>query len=319
MTIAEFEKTSKEIETKIEELKKLAIEKNIDFSNEINILTEKLKKIQKETFDNISSWDKVQIARMVNRPTALEYIELIFDNFIEFHGDRYYKDDAAIVGGIALFDEIPVTVIAQQKGRNLNENVKRNFGMPNPDGYRKALRLMKQAEKFKRPIITFVDTPGAFCGIDSEERGQGEAIAKNLFEMSHLKTPIISVIIGEGGSGGALALAVADRVLMLEYAIYSILSPEGFASILWKDSSKAKEAAEVMKITASDLKSLGVIDKVINEPIGGAHKDKNKMANSIKEVLKEELNKLKDKDIKALINERYMKFRKIGAYSTTIL
>ncbi|MEZ0536718.1 acetyl-CoA carboxylase carboxyltransferase subunit alpha [Caldicellulosiruptoraceae bacterium PP1] len=317
--MAEFEKTSKEIEGKIEELKKLAIEKNIDFSNEINILTEKLKKIQKETFDNISSWDKVQIARMVNRPTALEYIELIFENFIEFHGDRYFKDDAAIVGGIALFDEIPVTVIAQQKGRNLNENVKRNFGMPNPDGYRKALRLMKQAEKFNRPIIAFVDTPGAFCGIDSEERGQGEAIARNLFEMSHLKTPIISVIIGEGGSGGALALAVADRVLMLEYAIYSILSPEGFASILWKDSSKAKEAAEVMKITASDLKSLGVIDRVINEPIGGAHKDKNKMANSIKEVLKEELNILKDKDIKALINERYMKFRKIGAYSTVIL
>lgn len=213
----------------------------------------------------LSAWDRVQIARMAERPTSLDYISTIFDEFMELHGDRAFRDDGAIVGGIAVINGVSVTVIGEQKGRTTKENIKRNFGMPYPEGYRKALRLMKQAEKFHRPIICFVDTPGAFCGLEAEERGQGEAIARNLYEMSNLTTPILSIVIGEGGSGGALALAVANKVWMLENATYSILSPEGFASILWKDAKKAEEAAKAMKITASDLKELGVIDKVILE------------------------------------------------------
>ena len=212
-----------------------------------------------------TAWDTVLLSRRSDRPTALDYINAVFDEFIEFHGDRYFKDDGAIVGGIAMFHGMPVTVIGQQKGKNTKDNIKRNFGMPSPDGYRKALRLMKQAEAFGRPIVCFVDTPGAFCGLEAEERGQGEAIARNLFEMSDLKVPVLSIVIGEGGSGGALAMAVADEVWMLENAIYSILSPEGFASILYKDSKKAPEAAEVMKVTAADLKKLGLIEKIIPE------------------------------------------------------
>ena len=212
-----------------------------------------------------TAWDTVLLSRKADRPTALDYINAVFDEFIEFHGDRYFKDDGAIVGGIAMFHGMPVTVIGQQKGKNTKDNIKRNFGMPSPDGYRKALRLMKQAEAFGRPIVCFVDTPGAFCGLEAEERGQGEAIARNLFEMSDLKVPILSIVIGEGGSGGALAMAVADEVWMLENAIYSILSPEGFASILYKDSKKAPEAAEVMKVTAADLKKLGLIEQIIPE------------------------------------------------------
>lgn len=215
--------------------------------------------------NKISAWERVKIARGTERPTSIDYISHIFDRFLELHGDRYCRDDGAIVGGIATIDGIPVTVIGQQKGRNIKQNMKRNFGMPNPEGYRKALRLMKQAEKFHRPVICFVDTPGAFCGIEAEMRGQGEAIAKNLYEMSSLKTPILSIVIGEGGSGGALALAVADEVWMLENATYSILSPEGFASILWKDSKRADEAAGIMKITGEDLLELKIIDQVIPE------------------------------------------------------
>lgn len=215
--------------------------------------------------NKISAWERVKIARGTERPTSIDYISHIFDRFLELHGDRYCRDDGAIVGGIATIDGIPVTVIGQQKGRNIKQNMKRNFGMPNPEGYRKALRLMKQAEKFHRPVVCFVDTPGAFCGIEAEMRGQGEAIAKNLYEMSSLKTPILSIVIGEGGSGGALALAVADEVWMLENATYSILSPEGFASILWKDSKRADEAAGIMKITGEDLLELKIIDQVIPE------------------------------------------------------
>lgn len=256
----------------------------------------------------------VKIARKVSRPSALEYINHIFTDFIEFHGDRNYKDDKAIVGGIALLGEIPVTVIGIQKGHTTEENIERNFGSPHPEGYRKALRLMKQAEKFKRPVITFINTAGAFCGIGAEERGQGEAIARNLFEMSEIKVPTISIIIGEGGSGGALALAVTDRVWMLENSIYSILSPEGFASILWKDASRSKEAAELMKITANDLYELKIIDKVIKEVQGGAHNDFGFTANILKSNLETELNILMNKNVNELLEERYNRFRKFGAF-----
>jgi len=262
-----------------------------------------------------SASEIVKIARKVSRPSALEYINHIFDDFIELHGDRNFKDDKAIVGGIAMFDNIPVTVIGIQKGHTTEENIERNFGSPHPEGYRKALRLMKQAEKFKRPIITFINTSGAFCGIGAEERGQGEAIAKNLFEMSTLAVPTISIFIGEGGSGGALALAVTDRVWMLENSVYSILSPEGFASILWKDASRSKEAAEIMKITAEDLLELNIIDKVIKEVSGGAQNDFGFTANLIKSNLKKEIDLLLKKDTETLLKERYERFRKFGAFT----
>ena len=266
----------------------------------------------KDTIKTMSAWDKVVIARHKDRPTGAFYIENIFSDFIELHGDRHFGDDNAVIGGIGFLEGIPVTIIAITKGANTKENIERNFGMPKPEGYRKALRLMKEAEKFNRTVICFVDTPGAFCGVDAEERGQGEAIAKNLLEMSRLKTPIITVLLGEGGSGGALALAVADRILMLEHSIYSILSPEGFASILWKDGSKAKEAAEVMKITAQDLIDYNIVDKVIKEPNGGAHKNPLKMASAIKRELVEEVYSLRYKDRKELLVHRYDKFRKMG-------
>lgn len=260
---------------------------------------------------DITPWEKVKLARMPVRPTGLDYIERIFDNFMELHGDRFYREDHAIVGGIAFFGSIPVTVIAQQKGRNTKENIARNFSMPHPEGYRKALRLMKQAEKFHRPIICFIDTPGAFCGLGAEERGQGEAIATNLAEMMLLKTPIISVVISEGGSGGALALGVADKVFMLEHAIYAILSPEGFASILYKDSSKAEQAARDMKLTAQDLLHFGIIDGIIPEPKGGAHNDYTLMAGNIKAVIEAELQDLMQLPVEEMLEKRYHKFRKI--------
>lgn len=268
--------------------------------------------MNRELIKTMSSWEKVNIARHKDRPTGSYYIKNIFDDFIELHGDRNFGDDAAIIGGIGYLNKIPVTVIAITKGANTKENIKRNFGMPKPEGYRKALRLMKQAEKFHRPVICFIDTPGAFCGVEAEERGQGEAIARNLMEMSRLKTPIISVLMGEGGSGGALALAVCDKVLMLEHAIYSILSPEGFASILWKDGSKAKDAAEVMKITAQDLYQFKIIDKIVKEPYGGAHRNPKRMALKLKKELIESLESIKDIEIETLVSERYNKFRRIG-------
>ncbi|OBR96399.1 MULTISPECIES: acetyl-CoA carboxylase carboxyltransferase subunit alpha [Clostridium] len=278
---------------------------------------EKLEKVQKifnKKFESKNAWDRVTLARMIERPTSLDYINRIFDSFMELHGDRYFNDDPSVVGGIGLLNGEPVTIVAQQKGRNTQENIKRNFGMPEPDGYRKGLRLMKQADKFDRPIICFVDTPGAFCGMEAEERGQGEAIAKNLMEMFNLKVPIISIIVGEGGSGGALAFAVADSVWMLENSIYSILTPEGFAGILWKDASKAKEAAEIMKITAQDLKKYGIIDKVLKEPAGGAQKDVDKMSCTIKEELIEKIGILRKRSKEELLQERYNKFRKMGKF-----
>ena len=257
----------------------------------------------------ITAWDKVTLAREQGRPKALDYINNIFKEFVELHGDRYFGDDKSIVGGIALLEKIPVTVIGAQKGKNVRENMERNFGMPNPEGYRKALRLMKQAEKFKRPIITFIDTPGAYPGMGAEERGQGEAIAKNLMEMSKLKVPIICIVIGEGSSGGALAIGVGDKIVMLENAVYSILSPEGFASILYKDSSKAKEAAENMKLTAKDLKKLGIIDKIIEEPENGAQNDFETICKNIKEYLLREIKRLEKLTERELVEKRYKKFR----------
>jgi acetyl-CoA carboxylase carboxyl transferase alpha subunit len=259
---------------------------------------------------HLEPWNRVQLARKANRLTALDYINIIFDDFIEMHGDRLYGDDAAIVGGIAMFHGRPVTIIGEQKGRNTKENIKRNFGMPNPEGYRKSIRLMRQAEKFKRPIICFVDTPGAYCGLGAEERGQGEAIARNLFEMSGLEVPILSIIIGEGGSGGALALAVGNEVWMLENSIYSVLSPEGFASILWKDSKRSKEAAGVMKITASDLMEMGIIEKIIAEPVEGLAENSEPVMENIKQEIDNFLDRMDKMSVEEITEERYNKFRR---------
>lgn len=261
--------------------------------------------------DKLTPWEKVKLARMSIRPTGLDYIESVFDDFIELHGDRLYGEDRAIVGGLAFFNGTAVTVIAQQKGRNTKENIARNFSMPHPEGYRKALRLMRQAEKFHRPVICFIDTPGAFCGIGAEERGQGEAIASNLAGMATLMTPIISIVISEGGSGGALALGVADRVYMLEHAVYSILSPEGFASILYKDASKAETAAKDMKLTAQDLYRFGIIDGIIDEPAGGAHNDFDFVMRQVRGIISRDLSELISLPAGELLDRRYMKYRRI--------
>ena len=266
---------------------------------------------EKRSLTERSAWDTVLLSRKSDRPTALDYIDALFDGFMEFHGDRYFKDDGAVVGGIAYFHGMPVTVIGQQKGKNTKDNIRRNFGMPSPDGYRKALRLMKQAETFGRPVICFVDTPGAFCGLEAEERGQGEAIARNLFEMSALKVPILSIVIGEGGSGGALAMAVADQVWMMENAIYSILSPEGFASILWKDSKKAPEAAKYMKITAADLYERGLIERVIPEGENFSLDELPSAAACMDEAMAEFFENLEGEDGQVLAENRYQRFRRI--------
>ena len=257
----------------------------------------------------LTAWERVKIAREPDRPTALDYIENIFDEFMELHGDRYFKDDKSIVCGLGNIGKQNYTIVAEQKGRNTKENIERNFGMPNPEAYRKALRFMKQAEKFNRPVITFIDTKGAYPGLGAEERGQGEAIARNLMEMSNLKVPIIVIVIGEGSSGGALAIGVGDKVLMLENAVYSILSPEGYASILWKDSSRAEEAAEKMKLTAKDLLDLGIIDEVLKEPNGNAKSDIQKMSETIKKRITALTKELQKVDVNELTESRYQKFR----------
>lgn len=312
--VLEFEKPIIELEKKIAELRKFSEENDVDLSHEIYILVRKAKQMKKQIYENPSPWNRVRIARFYDRPTTLDYIEKFIEDFIELHGDRYYSDDSAIVGGIGRFEGTAVTIIGHQKGKDTKENLKRNFGMSNPEGYRKALRLMKQAEKFSRPIITFIDTPGAFCGIGAEERGQGEAIAVNLMEMSRLKTPIISIVIGEGGSGGALALGVGDKVAMLENSVYSVISPEGLASILWKDASQAEKGANVMKLTAKDLLSLGVIDEIIAEPKVGAHKDVDYTARNIKEYVSISLASLIKINKDELLLNRYEKFRSIGVW-----
>lgn len=310
----EKEKQLTEINKKIEELRRFSEQKQIDLSAEIRVLEDKLAKMRAQAVANLSPMDKLNLSRMLERPTALDYISKVFDGFIELHGDRRYRDDPSIVGGLARLRGMPVTVIGQQKGRNTQENVQRNFGMPSPEGYRKALRLMKQAEKFLRPVICFIDTPGADPGVGAEERGQGEAIARNLLEMVQLRTPLISIVIGEGGSGGALALSVADQIWMLEHSVYSVLSPEGFASILWKDASRAQEAAQMMKITAQDLYEFGIIDKILPEPAGGAHKDPDEMAQTIKEsLLNVPFARMKE-EIDQVVKLRYNKYRQIGSF-----
>ncbi len=313
-SIVDFEKPINELEKKIKELESFASQNNVDLSTEIEILKNKAKNMKKEVYENLSAWQKVKLARFQERPTTLDYINRIIPDFIELHGDRFYSDDSSIVAGIGTFNGIPVTVIGHQKGNDTKENIRRNFGMPHPEGYRKALRLMKQAEKFNRPVITFIDTPGAYCGLAAEERGQGEAIAVNLIDMSRLKTPIVAVVIGEGGSGGALALGVADRICMLEHSIYSVISPEGLSSILWKDAGLAQKAADIMKLTAQDLLSLNVIDEIIEEPLGGAHKDINFVAENIKQYVNKELSQLTKLSTDDLLNKRYEKIRKIGVY-----
>ncbi|MFZ0446555.1 MAG: acetyl-CoA carboxylase carboxyl transferase subunit alpha [Bacillus sp. (in: firmicutes)] len=311
----EFEKPIVQLRQKIAELKEFTKKSDVDLSSEIEKLESRLLKLEKEIYDNIKPWDRVQIARHPNRPTTLDYISLLFTDFFECHGDRTYGDDEAIVGGIAKFHGLPVTVIGHQRGKDTKENIRRNFGMPHPEGYRKALRLMKQADKFNRPIICFIDTKGAYPGKAAEERGQSEAIARNLFEMGGFTVPVICVVIGEGGSGGALALGVGNHLFMLENSTYSVISPEGAASILWKDSTLAKQAAESMKITAPDLKKLGVIENVIPEVKGGAHKDVNDQAAKIEVVLKKSLKELLAMEQKQLVTHRYNKFKKIGEIS----
>ena len=275
-------------------------------------LAHEIKELQEGMYQDLSAWDRVYLARHPRRPKAQDYLKRLFHTFYELHGDRCYGDDRAIIGGIAMFEQTPVTVIAQAKGRDLQENMKRNFGMPNPEGYRKALRLAKEAEKFHRPIITFVDTSGAYPGKGAEERGQAEAIAQCLYTFSDLQTPIICIVLSEGGSGGALALSVGDRLVMLENAVYSILSPEGFASILWKDGSRAKEAAEVMKLTAHDLMDKGILDAVIEEPLGGAQNDIEAVCERLRAYIHASLEELQKAKMPALLAQRYEKYRNIG-------
>ena len=309
-----YEKELMDIENKIKELEKFAEEKEVDLSKEI----EKQKKLyaakSKEAYSKLNDWDKVSIARHPERPYAMDYINEITEDFVEFHGDRLFGDDSAVVGGLCRIDDKKFMVIGIQKGRTVEEKIERNFGMSNPEGYRKALRLMKMAEKFHIPVLTLIDTSGAYPGIEAEERGQGEAIARNLMEMSGLKTPIIAVVIGEGGSGGALALGVADRVYMMEHAVYSVISPEGCAAILFKDGSLAEKAAKNLKISAQNLKKLGVIDDIIPEPFGGAHKNPKCAEINLKKVVLLSISELEKIKIDTLLENRYNKFRHIGFF-----
>ncbi|KWX78128.1 acetyl-CoA carboxyl transferase [Paenibacillus riograndensis] len=310
-----FEMPLLEMRKKIAELKQFGEEKGIDFSDETARLEERYRVMEDEIYSNISPSQKMHLARHHGRPTSLDLISLMFTDFIELHGDRHFGDDLAVVGGIAKLNGAPVTVIGQQRGKDTKENILRFFGSAHPEGFRKALRLMKQAEKFGRPIVTFVDTKGAYPGNTAEERGQSEAIARNLYEMSQLAVPVVCVIIGEGGSGGALAMAVGNRVLMLEHAIYSAISPNGAASILWKDASKAEQAAEAMKITAADLLEMEVIEEIVPEPRGGAHRDYEETAAAIKDAVWRHLQELSGLDSAELKDDRYRKFRKIGVFA----
>ncbi|MFZ0368751.1 MAG: acetyl-CoA carboxylase carboxyltransferase subunit alpha [Halobacillus sp.] len=313
--ILEFEKPVIELREKIAELRRMTENSEMDLSEEIITLEKRLEKLEVDVYDRMQPWDRVQMARHPERPTTLDYIEYIFSDFLELHGDRLYGDDAALVAGIAKFQGTPVTVIGHQRGKDTKENIRRNFGMPHPEGYRKALRLMKQANKFKRPIITFIDTKGAYPGKAAEERGQSEAIARNLMEMAGLNVPIICIVIGEGGSGGALGLGIGDRIYMLENSTYSVISPEGASSILWKDAGLAQQAAESMKITSYDLKELNVIDEVIPEVRGGAHRDVEYQANEIEKVIESSLKELSALENSQLLEERFNKYKSIGDYA----
>lgn len=313
----EFEKPIAELELKISELQKFSADKGIDLSQEVVTLEKKAALLKKEIYGSLEPWQKVQIARHPERPNFYDYAPLLFEDFIELKGDRLFADDRSIAGGIALFHGIAVTVIAQVKGKDTKENIKRNFGMPHPEGYRKAVRLMDQAEKFGRPILTFIDTPGAACDLGAEERGQGEAIARCLLAMSGYHVPVISTVIGEGGSGGALALGVGNVVLMLENSFYSVIAPESCASILWKDTTKAKEAAAALKFTAQDLLKLGVADELIREPQGGAHNNLNQTADELSQVISKYLVRLRLETPEALREKRYQKLRAIGVFQET--
>lgn len=310
----EFERPILELEAKIQELKQFADAEKVDVSAEIARLERKVARLQEEVFANLAPWQRTQIARHPNRPYTMDYIRLMLTDFVELHGDRAFSDDKAIVGGFARLEGMALMVIGHQKGRDTKEKLARNFAMANPEGYRKALRLMKLAEKFDKPVLTLVDTPGAYPGIGAEERGQAEAIARNLREMSELRVPIVVVITGEGGSGGALGIAVGDTVLMLEYAIYSVISPEGCASILWRDPAKAPEAAAAMGITAQTLMRLDVIDEIVPEPTGGAHRNHQEMATTLKGSLLKAFDRLRQLPLDALLDQRYQKFRRMGVF-----
>jgi acetyl-CoA carboxylase carboxyl transferase subunit alpha len=311
--ILEFERPIIDLERKITELRGLSTE-TVDFSSEIRKLEQKARKLQKEVFADLTAQQKVQLARHPARPYMMDYVGLIMDDFVELHGDRGFRDDPAIIGGFAMFDEWEVLVLGHQKGRNTKDNMHRNFGMARPEGYRKATRLMRLASRFRRPIICFIDTPGAYPGLGAEERGQAEAIAKALQVMASLECPMLSIVIGEGGSGGALALGVTDRILMFEYSIYSVISPEGCASILWRDPAKISEAAAQLKLTAPDLLSLGVCDEIIPEAAGGAHRNPASTASKLRAAIKKHLKELVELPPAELIERRYQKFRKIGAF-----
>ena len=312
----EFEKPILELENRIATLR--AAEDGTAAREEIAKLEERLRRTQQRVYGSLTAWQRAQIARHPKRPHALDFFRLLLDDFVELHGDRVYGDDMAIVGGLAVFEGAPVVVLGHQKGRDTRENIARNFGMPHPEGYRKALRLMQLAAKFAKPIITFIDTPGAFPGLGAEERGQAEAIARNLREMAGLRTPVIAVVTGEGGSGGALAIGVANRVLMLEHSIYSVISPEGCAAILWGDAAKAPEAASLMRVTAPDLAKLGVIDAVVPEPVGGAHRSWEEAAANLRTILREHLADLRTRSGDALVQDRFDKFRRIGVFEETV-
>lgn len=308
----DFEKPIVELEKKIQDLRRFISDKKIDLSSEVKRLEDKLEHLKKDTYNNLSAWQRVQLARHPLRPYTLDYISLIMTDFIELHGDRLFSDDKAIVCGLAKLDKQKIMVIGHQKGRDTKENLKRNFGCAHPEGYRKALRVMQLAEEFNLPVVVFIDTPGAYPGIGAEERGQSQAIALNLREMVSIATPIVSVVIGEGGSGGALGVGIADRIFVLENSYYSVISPEGCAAILWKDGSKAPQAAEVLKLTGDDLLALKIIDEVIPEPLGGAHRDPQKTALKLKEAVTKSLNELKSYSKDELLKLRYKKFREIG-------
>ena len=310
----DFEQPIAELEAKIEELRYVGDDTEINIGDEISKLEEKSRTLTKTIFNKLDAWQTSKLARHPMRPYTLDYIDRIFTDFQELHGDRAFSDDHALVGGLARLDGMPVMVLGQQKGRDTKENIRRNFGMPRPEGYRKALRLMKLAERFRIPVITFIDTPGAYPGIDAEERNQSEAIARNLFEMSDLQTPIICTVIGEGGSGGALAIGVGDRVMMLEYSTYSVISPEGCATILWKSADKASIAAEAMGITAKKLKDAGLIDQIIREPLGSAHRDVDETARNIKQALIDSLENFEKMGMEKLLEERYRRLTSYGEY-----
>ena len=312
--VLEFEKPLRELTKQLDELRQQSIETNVDLAKEIHAIEGKIEATRREIYSNLTPWQKVQIARHPKRPYALDYVQAICQDFQELHGDRQFKDDQALIGGTAFFNGDAVMIIAQQKGRDPKERIVRNFGMPQPEGYRKALRLMKMAEKFNLPVFTFIDTPGAFPGIESEARHVSEAIATNLREMAMLRTPTISVVVGEGGSGGALGIGVTDRVLIFENSYYSVISPEGCAAILWKDSAAAPKAAEALKVSADHLEKLGVVDEVVTEPSGGAHNDPAQAAAALKYSLHKHLNDLRALDTEKLLESRYDRYRHLGVY-----